>query len=39
MTYHHQEDVVGFCADYRHPWGCLDDDDDENTPTAEITPV
>lgn len=24
-TYHDQEDVIGFCADYRHPWGCQDD--------------
>lgn len=24
-TYHHQDDVIGFCPDYRHPWGCQDD--------------
>lgn len=24
--YHHQEDVIGFCGDMRHPYGCLDDE-------------
>jgi hypothetical protein len=24
-TYHHQEDVIGFCGDMRHPWGCQDE--------------
>ena len=27
MNYHHQDDVIGFCGDYRHPWGCIDDDE------------
>lgn len=31
-SYHHQDDVVGFCGDYRHPWGCQDDPEpDEQT--------
>lgn len=26
MSYHHQDDVIGFCGDYRHPHGCQDAD-------------
>lgn len=29
-TYHNQEDVIGFCGDYRHPWGCQDDEEQGN---------
>jgi hypothetical protein len=36
--YHHQEDVVGFCGDYRHPWGCLDDNDDDAVGTPMEKP-
>jgi hypothetical protein len=24
MRYHDQDDVIGFCGDYRHPYGCED---------------
>jgi hypothetical protein len=24
--YHLQDDVIGFCGDFRHPWGCQDDE-------------
>lgn len=24
MSYHHQDDVIGFCGDMRHPYGCQD---------------
>jgi hypothetical protein len=23
-SYHEQDDVIGFCGDYRHPYGCQD---------------
>jgi hypothetical protein len=36
MSYHHQDDVMGFCGDYRHPWGCQDDPNpDEQTDPKE----
>jgi hypothetical protein len=29
MSYHKQDDVIGFCGDYRHPWGCQDEEIDD----------
>jgi hypothetical protein len=25
QNYHDQDDVIGFCGDFRHPYGCRDD--------------
>jgi hypothetical protein len=25
MSYHDQDDVIGFCGDMRHPYGCQDE--------------
>lgn len=41
--YHYQDDVVGFCGDFRHPWGCQDPlgntiADHHHAPGHEVTP-
>ena len=36
-SYHDQDDVIGFCPDMRHPWGCQDDSG--HTPSGLDEPV
>jgi hypothetical protein len=40
MRYHDQDDVIGFCGDYRHPYGCEDATEVEVQTVAEgpLTP-
>jgi len=43
-SYHDQDDVIGFCPDMRHPWGCQDDSGhtpsglDEFHPSTTLNP-